>query len=67
MARWQPSFTAPSGNICSGFSGARHDAEAELGGIMEAYLAHYYRIVGHRNYLFPGAASLLRAPKAGNP
>jgi hypothetical protein len=27
---------------------------------MEAYLAHYHRIVGHRNYLFPGAASLLR-------
>ena len=42
------------------FFGSRYDAEDELDGIMEAYLAHYHRIVGHRNYLFPGAASLLR-------
>ena len=43
------------------FFGSRPDADNEADAILDAYLAHYYRVAGHRNYLFPGAASLLRA------
>ena len=43
------------------FFGSSQDADAEADAILDAYLAHYYRIAGHRNYLYPGAASLLRA------
>ena len=43
------------------FFGSSPDADHEADAILDAYLAHYYRIAGHRNYLYPGAASLLRA------
>ena len=43
------------------FFGSSPDADGEADAILDAYLAHYYRIAGHRNYLYPGAASLLRA------
>ena len=42
------------------FLGSRPDAAAEIPGIEAAYLRHYYRMSGHRNYLYPGVASLLR-------
>ncbi len=42
------------------FFGSRLDAEDELDAILESYLGHYHGNVGRRNYLFPGAASLLR-------
>ncbi len=43
------------------FFGSSPDADSEADAILDAYLAHYYRIARHRNYLYPGAASLLRA------
>ena len=43
------------------FFGSSPDADGEADAILDAYLAHYYRMAGHRNYLYPGAASLLRA------
>ncbi|MXZ92419.1 MAG: HAD family hydrolase [Chloroflexi bacterium] len=43
------------------FFGSRPDAESEADAILEAYLTHYYRMAGHRNYLYPGAASLLQS------
>ena len=42
------------------FFGTHPDAEDELDRILESYLGHYHGNVGLRNYLFPGAASLLR-------
>ena len=48
------------------FFGSRPDADHEADAILDAYLAHYYRIAGHRNYLYPGAASLLRALRRRN-
>ena len=39
---------------------SRLEAEGELDAILESYLGHYHGNVGRRNYLFPGAASLLR-------
>ena len=45
------------------FLGSRPDAAGEIAGIEAAYLRHYYRMAGHRNYLYPGAASLLRVLK----
>lgn len=42
------------------FFGSRLEAEDELDAILESYLGHYHGNVGLRNYLFPGAASLLR-------
>lgn len=43
------------------FFGSRPDADDELDAILEVYLARYEGIVAHRNYLFPGVASLLPA------
>lgn len=43
------------------FFASHPDAADEADGILSTYLAHYYRSVVHRNYLYPGAASLLRA------
>ena len=43
------------------FFGSNPEADDEADAILDAYLAHYYRMAGHRNYLYPGAASLLRA------
>lgn len=45
------------------FLGSRPDAAAEIPGIEAAYLRHYYRMSGHRNYFYPGVASLLRVLK----
>ena len=45
------------------FLGSRPDADDEMPGIEAAYLRRYYRIAGHRNYLYPGVASLLRVLK----
>ena len=42
------------------FFGSHPDAENEIDAILESYLGHYHGNVGLRNYLFPGAASLLR-------
>ena len=42
------------------FFGSHPEAECELDTILESYLGHYHGNVGLRNYLFPGAASLLR-------
>ena len=43
------------------FFGSAPDAWPELDGIVAVYMSHYHRMAGHRNYLYPGAASLLRA------
>lgn len=43
------------------FFGSRPDADDELDKILEVYLARYNGMVQHRNYLFPGVASLLPA------
>ena len=43
------------------FFGSRPEADDEADAILDAYLAHYYRMAGHRNYLYPGAASLLQS------
>ena len=45
------------------FFGSAPDATDELDGILDIYLARYRSIVRHRNYLFPGVASLLQALK----
>ncbi len=45
------------------FFASRPDAEDELDTILPIYLSHYDGLVKLRNYLFPGAASLLRALK----
>ena len=42
------------------FFGSTPDSQGELDTIVAAYLHHYHAIVGHRNYLYPGVASLLR-------
>ena len=42
------------------FFGSTPDSRGELDTIVAAYLHHYHAIVGHRNYLYPGVASLLR-------
>ena len=42
------------------FFGSAPDSQGELDTIVAAYLHHYHAIVGHRNYLYPGVASLLR-------
>ena len=42
------------------FFGSTPDCQGELDTIVAAYLHHYHAIVGHRNYLYPGVASLLR-------
>ena len=50
------------------FFGSTPDSQGELDTIVAAYLHHYHAIVGHRNYLYPGVASLLRGlPSAGHP
>ncbi len=43
------------------FFGSAPDSQGELDTILSAYLHHYHAIVGHRNYLYPGVASLLGA------
>lgn len=45
------------------FFGSRPDADDELAAILDVYLVRYENIVAHRNYLFPGVASLLPALK----
>ena len=45
------------------FFGSRLDAEDELHAILESYLSQYDGLLGHRNYLFPGVATLLRSLK----
>ena len=45
------------------FFGSAPDAEQEIDGILDAYLANYDRIIGHRNYLYPGVTTLLGALK----
>ena len=43
------------------FFGSAPNSQGELDTILSAYLRHYHAIVGHRNYLYPGVASLLGA------